>query len=663
MTDRRDDDGGAAEVAADAGRADTVASDADPSPSSGTPTGRASAAIAAGPGTQLGRYLLGDELGAGGMATVFRARDVELRRDVAVKVLFPHLARKPELTRRFQREARAAAGLEHANILRVYDVGTDGTAYIVMELVRGQSLRERAEADGPLLAELVAAIGALLCDALAVAHAAGVVHRDVKPANVMIADDGRLLLTDFGVARLDDDDSLVTRTGALLGTPSFMAPEQAHGPVDARADLYSVGVTLYQLVTGSLPFAGSTVKILAEAQKGAVPALRRAPAVGAPLSRLIAQLMDPDPSLRPADATIAAAALRRLVTDGGLGEPRDEVRAFAADRAGFRAARLPAVLAALTATAEAAAARGATATALATCDRLLALAPEHAAATALLARLTRRDQRRRLVIGGGVAALVVAGAGGGWLALGGRGHAPAAPAAALIDAGLIDAGRIDAAVEAAPIEAGPTDAAPIDAPTDAAPRRDAAAQLGAIPTDAAPRRDAAAQLGSVPTDAARVDAAPIDAAPRDAPALAIDAAPAPAMLTLVFDTWCDLTVDGKPRGRASRQPIALAPGRHQLACKQGLGQGAWSQDLVVGAGEVRTVEGTLLAPVVVENGLAESVRLQDHTLARGATATLRPGRVRVEIVRAGQPAALGWVTLPRVPRCTLRTSPELDCYP
>src|SRR5262249_40705860 len=179
-------------------------------------------------GDRLGRYELGDELGEGGMATVFRARDRELRRDVAVKVLFPHLARRPDIVRRFHREARAAAALEHPNILRIYDVGgaeADDPPYMVMELIRGRTLAAEIEQRGAM----AACMGALLADALAAAHAAGVIHRDVKPANVLIAPGGRLLLADFGVARVEAEDSLVTRTGALLGTPAYMSPEQANG--------------------------------------------------------------------------------------------------------------------------------------------------------------------------------------------------------------------------------------------------------------------------------------------------------------------------------------------------------------------------------------------------------------------------------------------------
>ncbi len=211
-------------------------------------------------GDALGRYTLAEEIGEGGMATVYRARDGELRRDVAVKVLFPHLAKRPEIVRRFHREARAAAGLEHPNILKIFDVGggDDGVPpFIVMELIRGRSLLAEIEQRGAVLAEVAAAIGALLADALAAAHRASIVHRDVKPANVMVANDGRVLLADFGVARLETEDSLVTKTGAVLGTPAYMAPEQATGDTaTARSDLYSLGVTMYQLAAGMLPYGG-----------------------------------------------------------------------------------------------------------------------------------------------------------------------------------------------------------------------------------------------------------------------------------------------------------------------------------------------------------------------------------------------------------------------
>src|SRR5262249_15188232 len=160
-----------------------------------------------------------------------------------------------------------------ANILRVYDVGgaeEGDPPYIVMELIRGHSLLAEIERRGPMLAEVAACIGALLADALAIAHAAGIIHRDVKPANVMIAAGGRLLLADFGVARLETEDSLVTKTGSVLGTPAYMSPEQASGDTTtATSDLYSLGATLYQLATGSLPYTGSPAKVIAQIASGA----------------------------------------------------------------------------------------------------------------------------------------------------------------------------------------------------------------------------------------------------------------------------------------------------------------------------------------------------------------------------------------------------------
>jgi len=267
-------------------------------------------------GDTIGRYELGDDVGEGGMATVYRARDKELRRDVAVKVLFPHLARRPEIVRRFQREARAAAGLEHANILRIYDVGgdedSDDPPFIVMELVRGTTLLGEIELRGPMFAEVVACVGALLADALAAAHAAGIIHRDIKPANVLVAPGGKILLADFGVARLETEDSLVTKTGALLGTPAYMSPEQAAGDIaTAKSDLYSLGATLYQLATGTLPYAGSPAKVIAQIAAGMrVAAVKKRAEVGPDLSRVIDRLMATEPDDRPGSAKEVAAELR-----------------------------------------------------------------------------------------------------------------------------------------------------------------------------------------------------------------------------------------------------------------------------------------------------------------------------------------------------------------
>src|SRR5690606_37725778 len=196
--------------------------------------------------------------------------------------------------------------------------------YIVLELVRGPSLDQLVGGGEPLMAEVVAAIGVAACGALAHAHRAGIIHRDVKPANLLVADGGRLVLADFGVARvMDEDSSLVTRTGALLGTPAFMSPEQATGgQLDARSDLYSLGATLYQLATGSLPVSGSTAGAVAAIAAGeVVPPLRRSRAIGPRLARVIERLMQVEPDARYGDAGEVEADLRALVERSGAGDP------------------------------------------------------------------------------------------------------------------------------------------------------------------------------------------------------------------------------------------------------------------------------------------------------------------------------------------------------
>jgi Protein kinase domain len=425
-------------------------------------------------GDMLGRYELGEELGEGGMATVFRARDRELRRDVALKVLFPHLARRPEIVHRFHREARAAAGLEHPNILRVYDVGggeADDPPYIVMELVRGSTLAQQIEQRGAMLAEVAACIGALLGDALAAAHAAGIIHRDVKPANVLIAPGGRLLLADFGVARVETEDSLVTRTGALLGTPAYMSPEQAGGELaTARSDLYSLGATLYQLATGALPYSGGPAKVMSMIAAGNLVApVRRRPACGPDLSRLIERMMAVDPAARPASAIAIAGELRACAAAGGLGDAGEELAAYFADPDGFLRRRTPAVVGALVAAARAAAGEARLPRAMALADRANTLAPDDPSVAALVASVTAGGHTARrnrwLAIAGAAAVL----AGGvvvlGWQLAGapagerrdgeavilpgsGDGAASAASAIAAADVAPVPAHGLDAGVTA-----------------------------------------------------------------------------------------------------------------------------------------------------------------------------------------------------------------------
>ena len=208
-----------------------------------------------------GRYQIERELARGGMADVYLARDRQLNRLVAIKVLRSEFARDPSFVERFRREAQNAAALDHPNIADVYDWGGEGgTWFIVMEYVEGQSLRDIIRTEGPLPGVVAARLAAEIADALAVAHRHGVIHRDVKPGNVLITATGQVKLTDFGIAanRFDASQGL-TDTGLVMGTAAYFSPEQAQGhAVDGRSDVYSLGVVLFEMLTGTTPFTGES---------------------------------------------------------------------------------------------------------------------------------------------------------------------------------------------------------------------------------------------------------------------------------------------------------------------------------------------------------------------------------------------------------------------
>jgi len=247
-----------------------------------------------------GRYRLVGLIAQGGMAQVWEAHDEILDRPIAVKVLHPHLASDHAFLERFRREAIAAARLAHPDVVAIYDTGVDqDVAFIVMELVRGITLRQLLEQRDLTLGRAVE-IAVQVADALDYAHQAGIVHRDVKPGNILICDDGRVKVADFGIAKAVVDRDL-TQTGALLGTAKYLSPEQVEGqPQDARSDVYALGVVLYEMVCGRPPFDGETEMAVAlqHVQGRPLPPRQVRAGIPRPLEAAILRAMARDPEQR-----------------------------------------------------------------------------------------------------------------------------------------------------------------------------------------------------------------------------------------------------------------------------------------------------------------------------------------------------------------------------
>lgn len=248
------------------------------------------------------RYHITSHLARGGMADVYEGQDTLLNRRVAIKVLHSQYSSDEAFVKRFRREAQAAANLSHPNIVGIYDWGqAQNTYFIVMEIVEGRSLRDVLKSEGALLPRRAIEIASETAAALSVAHRAGLVHRDVKPGNILLARDGTVKVTDFGIARAWDDSQELTRTGAVIGTATYFSPEQAQGaPADGRSDVYALGVVLYEMLTGRPPFLGDSPMSVAFQHVSAeapVPSSLN-PDVGPDLDTVVMKALRKDPSAR-----------------------------------------------------------------------------------------------------------------------------------------------------------------------------------------------------------------------------------------------------------------------------------------------------------------------------------------------------------------------------
>ncbi len=264
------------------------------------------------------RYELIDQLGRGGMATVYRARDTRLGRPVAIKLLHAHYATDDEFRQRFEHEAQSAAGLSaHPNIVDVYDVGQqDNIPYIVMELVEGSDLKAIIEREGTLPIERVLSIAQQAAEGLEYAHSRGLVHRDVKPQNILVSPDGTARITDFGIAK-SHLSTAVTQAGMTYGTADYISPEQAQGlPATPQSDIYSLGVVVYEMLTRHLPFAGDSPMTVAlqHIQQPPPPLTQWNPTIPVSLERIVMSSLAKDPRQRPASARAFATALREYRT-------------------------------------------------------------------------------------------------------------------------------------------------------------------------------------------------------------------------------------------------------------------------------------------------------------------------------------------------------------
>ncbi len=615
-------------------------------------------------GSTLDKYEVLEKVGEGGMATVYRGRHATLNRDVAIKVLHPHLSSSSRNRKRFAREARAIEHLRHPNILEIFDYsGLDAEeCYIVTEFVSGETLSSLLWRRGRLPSELVAAIGRDLARALAYAHREAILHRDLKPDNVMVRGDGTIKLMDFGIARFLDE-SQVTMTGALVGSPAFMSPEQAReGKLDTRSDLFSLGTVLFYLVTGTLPFAGSNpsviLKNVIEANRPNVAEL--APTISASLADVIERLLSTDRDGRFPTADDVVAALGKVLEESGV-DPEQEpwsIYAYTVEPEAWER-RLDAHLREhLLSGGKALLARGDHLAALRMFNRLLSMDGENAEVLALVQGLHGQVRPRRRVgwlLGGSATVVVVTAIAA--VVLWSRSLPPGPPPDA---APRPTPAPVEAAAQAVEAAAQADPPAPVVRGPDPVP--------GATPGEPAP---AAAQV-LVPTP---TPPPPLVRRPQPQPAVVpVDPVPAPAPPLVVAqngtgklhlsspDFLSAEVFTGSTRIGMTNKVIEIPSGKYHLVVRSLYVQ-EYELDVEVGPGE--TVQQKIpLKPKpwkILLEGWEGDCRVTHNGQARGTVATLdavllvdRPHQPQAVVLTCGsEPHEFRWSEL----RTDVRVSP------
>jgi serine/threonine-protein kinase len=365
-------------------------------------------------GTSISRYDILAELGQGGMSVVYLAQDTALSREVALKILHDHLAKKPDNRKRFRREAEAIARLRHPNILDVYDVSdeSDDRSFIVMEYIPGMNLRQFIDTNGPPPPEVAALMGVEICNALAHAHKHGVIHRDLKPENVMVSEAGEIKLMDFGIAHVIDAETM-TKTGSLLGSPAHMAPELIDGKrVDERVDVFALGTVLYWMSTGQLPFCGDNapqvLRNVMECRYEEPEVVE--PRIGHDLARIICKSLSKEPDKRFSAVETVKRELLAAVHSVGIEETEAVLRDYFSDPKAYGEQFADEIVPKLIARGKRAMERKNVPSAIALFNRVLAYDPQNEEVRECLAQLDRTQMTVR-VLAAAAALVVVASAG------------------------------------------------------------------------------------------------------------------------------------------------------------------------------------------------------------------------------------------------------------